>query len=228
MQKPTQTLFAQISKRYDITNDVLSLGIHRYWRYRATKSISLQGTERVLDVCTGTGDFAFSFTKRTPHPAHIVGVDFSPAMIALAKQKQATRKLAAGIDFREGDATALPFSDDSFDVVSIGFGIRNIPDTSKAFSEIRRVLKPNGTLIILEFGGLPEIWILSFYLKRVLPIIGGLVSGNRAAYHYLQETSQAFPSGKRFGEILNEHGFPTVTIKRHLWGTAWRYTARKT
>ena len=227
MQKPTQTLFAQISKRYDITNDVLSLGIHRYWRYRATKSLSLQGIERVLDLCTGTGDFALSFSKRIPHPAHIVGVDFSPEMILLAQRKLDAQKPAADIDFRVGDATALPFPDGSFDVVSICFGIRNIPDISKTFSETRRVLKPNGTLIILEFGGLPESSILSFYLKRLLPMIGGWVSGNRTAYNYLQETSQAFPSGKRFGETLEEHGFSDVTIKPHLWGTAWRYTAQK-
>ena len=227
MQTQTQTLFAQISKRYDITNDVLSLGIHRYWRYRATKSIQLQGTERVLDLCTGTGDFALSFAKRVPRPAHIVGVDFSSEMLSLAKHKLETRKPATDIDFKVGDATALPFPDASFDVVSIGFGIRNIPDISKAFFETRRVLKPKGTLIILEFGGLPENSILSFYLKRLLPIIGGLVSGNRTAYNYLQETSQAFPSGKRFGETLEEHGFSDVTIKPHLWGTAWRYTAQK-
>ena len=208
-------MFAAIATRYDRANTVLSAGIHNLWRRRTVRRAGVRAGDRVLDCATGTGDLAIRFSKAG---ADVVGIDFTPEMIELARAK------APSIRFEVADVTALPFEDRRFDVASIGFGIRNVADPAKGIAEMARVAK---RVVILEFGQPRNPTLRSmyrFYCKHFLPWLGGVVTGNRKAYEYLEFSSGIFPSGPQFVELMRRSAqFDSIDYEALSFGIAWLY-----
>jgi demethylmenaquinone methyltransferase/2-methoxy-6-polyprenyl-1,4-benzoquinol methylase len=223
-------MFDAIAGRYDLLNRLLSAGIDRRWRRRTIAAVGLRGGERVLDVCTGTGDLALAARTADPPAGHVIGVDFSANMLALGRKKIAARGLAASMAVVRGDATSLPVAGRSVDVVTIGFGIRNVERPAAACAEIRRVLKPGGRLAILEFAPptrpvVRELY--SAYSRFVLPRVGRLISGDRTAYEYLPASISSYAESEEFVKFLRQNGFDEVTAVPLTLGIVFLYTARK-
>lgn len=221
-------MFASVAHRYDRANSVLSLGVHHLWRKQVVKSSQVQDGMSVLDCATGTGDLAIEFKKALPN-GKVTGLDFCKEMLDFAPAK--AQKLNLDIEFIQGDVMSLPFPDNSFDVVSISFGIRNVSDTLKGLTEMARVLKPGGRLMVLEFGKMewPIVGpIYNFYSENILPKIGGLVTGQSDAYEYLQKSSNQFPTGKEFVKLLQKTGLLTKCQGLPLtFGIAYLYKSIK-
>lgn len=223
MSEKIKGMFAEISAKYDILNDLLSLGTHRIWKRKLVKLSNVSSNSLVLDIATGTGDIAYLFSKKT---IHVIGIDFTPEMINIAKK----RFKDTNISFRIADALQLPFEDNYFDIVSISFGIRNVDDINQAIKEMYRVLKRNGKMMILEFGQAipPFSYLYNFYSKYVIPIIGKIVSKNNFAYNYLPESAARFPSGNNFVKIIdNLNLFDNVKMYRLFFGIAYIYIGIK-
>lgn len=223
-----QQMFAQVAPKYDQANTVLSLGIHHLWRKKLVKLSDLRPGDQVLDCATGTGDLALEFKAREPR-AQVTGTDFCEQMLDHAPLKSKARGLDA--KFLWADATNLPFPEASFDIVTISFGIRNVSNPTKAISEMHRVLKPGGRLLVLEFGQprLPGIaQLYNFYALNVLPRIGGWVTGQRDAYSYLQKSSANFPCGRDFIDLMKQAA-PFTQSEAHALtgGIAYLYKATK-
>jgi demethylmenaquinone methyltransferase/2-methoxy-6-polyprenyl-1,4-benzoquinol methylase len=220
-------MFDAIAGRYDLLNHLLSAGLDQSWRRQAIDALELTGQETVLDLCTGTGDLALAAISEQRRARRVVGVDFSRAMLQIAKTKIAD---APAIALLRGDATGIPLAASTVDAVTIGFGIRNVEDPVAAFHEIGRVLRPGGRLAILEFS-LPRAKTLrSFYLwyfRRVLPMIGRLVSKHPSAYTYLPESVEAFPTPEAFAEQLRGAGFGTVRARALTFGVVYLFVAAK-
>lgn len=206
MSTEVRQMFSSIATRYDVTNEVLSFGIHRLWRRTAVRLSRAKEGDSVLDCASGTGDLALVFKRKVGSNGRVVGTDFCPEMLESAPSKAA--KAGLQVDFQVADAMALPFADNSFDVASIAFGIRNVDDPVKCLSEMGRVVKPGGRVVVLEFGQPNGVFgaLFRFYSKTVMPAIGGLLTGNRAAYEYLPRTSAAFPAGDRFLSLMDQSG----------------------
>ncbi|UQN07706.1 bifunctional demethylmenaquinone methyltransferase/2-methoxy-6-polyprenyl-1,4-benzoquinol methylase UbiE [Deinococcus sp. QL22] len=212
--RDVQAMFASIAPRYDLLNRVLSLGIDRSWRREATReALALTGPNgtgaRVLDVATGTADFALELKTAAPE-AEVIGSDFVPEMLAIGRDKAKSRQI--DIVLEEGDALHLPYPDASFDVVTCAFGFRNFADYARGLAEFHRVLSPGGRLVILEFPPpRPGLFgsIFRFYFRHILPRIGALVSGNAGAYTYLPESVLAFPDPERLAGLMRATGFRT-------------------
>lgn len=216
-------MFAGIANRYDLLNHLLSGNTDRRWRWLVARSLqdvlAAEGSS-ALDVACGTGDLALALSKLTG--AHIVGTDFCRPMLEIAARK-ATAANVSLIPFVEGDALALPFADTSFDAVSIAFGLRNLSSVEKGLKELRRVLKPGGRAAILEFSRpvVPGFRALfQFYFTRVLPKVGGMISGSRGAYEYLPDSVSRFPDQKRLAAMMREAGFAEVSYKNLTGGIA--------
>ena len=223
-------MFDAIASRYDLLNRLLSAGIDRRWRRRAIAALGLRGGERILDLCTGTGDLAFAARTASPPAGQVVGVDFSAKMLALGRAKTAANGFTGTVAMVRGDATSLPMSDVSMDVVTIGFGIRNVERPDFACAEIRRVLKPGGRLAILEFApparpGVRELYGL--YSRYVLPRVGRLISGDRTAYEYLPASISAYATPDEFVKFLRQNGFDEVKAVPLTLGIVFLYMARK-
>lgn len=196
-------MFGAVARRYDAANTALSLGVHHRWRRRLVALSNTKEGNRVLDVATGTGDLALLFKECVGPKGQVTGCDFCPEMLVLAKDKACAKNVP--ILFEEADAMALPYSNASFDVTSIAFGIRNVLDPQVALREMARVTKPGGSVMILEFG--QPLWpgwkeLFTFYAKHILPIIGGIITGERKAYHYLEQSSSTFPSSDAFVKLM--------------------------
>ncbi|MCP3166570.1 bifunctional demethylmenaquinone methyltransferase/2-methoxy-6-polyprenyl-1,4-benzoquinol methylase UbiE [Myxococcus qinghaiensis] len=206
MSTEVRQMFSSIATRYDVTNEVLSFGIHRLWRRTAVRLSRAKEGDSVLDCASGTGDLALVFKRKVGSNGRVVGTDFCPEMLESAPAKAA--KAGLQVDFQVADAMALPFADNSFDVASIAFGIRNVDDPVKCLSEMGRVVKPGGRVVVLEFGQPSGVFgaLFRFYSKTVMPAIGGMLTGNRAAYEYLPRTSAAFPAGDRFLTLMDQSG----------------------
>lgn len=220
-----RSMFAAISSRYDRTNTVLSGGIHHLWRKRAVRAADVKAGDRVLDCASGTGDLAIAFKKAVGAAGRVVGTDFVPEMLDVARTK------SSEVEFEVADVTRLPYPDATFDVSSISFGIRNVNDPGKGIAELARVVKPGGRVIVLEFGqprGRLFGALYAFYNRHLLPRIGGLLTGDRAAYTYLQTSANRFPSGDDFVKLMHDSArFSSVEVTPLTFGIAWLYKAVK-
>ena len=223
------TLFDSIAHRYDLLNHVLSLSIDRLWRRRLLRMAKARPEDTVLDVCTGTGDIAAAFLRAVPG-IRVYGVDFSPKMLEGGRRKVGEIRPGAGKNLLPGDAQALPFVDGVFDIVTMGFGLRNLPDKPGGIREAARVLKPGGQLFILEFAPPQSSLLLipyRFYLGRILPIIGGVVSANRDAYNYLADSIHGFLRPEDVEALMTESGLIEVTSHSMTGGMVYIYRGVK-
>lgn len=221
-------MFNSISGRYDFLNHLLSLGIDKSWRKKAIKILAPTKPILMLDVATGTGDFAIQ--ALSIKPGKIIGVDISEGMLEVGRKKIRQRGLSDKIELTLGDSENLPFPDNNFDAVTVGFGVRNFENLKKGLSEINRVMKPGATLVVLEFSRparFPFKQVYKIYFNFILPKIGRLVSRDKSAYTYLPESVEAFPDGDRFTAILQEVGFKHTACKPLTFGISSIYTAQK-
>jgi demethylmenaquinone methyltransferase/2-methoxy-6-polyprenyl-1,4-benzoquinol methylase len=220
-----KSMFSEISEGYDLANTILSAGIHHLWRKTVVKWSGAQPGDRVLDCATGTGDLAIAFKKTVGSLGQVVGTDFCAEMMKPAPAKAARKKL--DITFEQADVTRLPYENDAFDISSISFGIRNVQDPLKGVSELARVVRPGGAVMILEFGqptipGIQQAY--NYYSRKVLPYIGGLITGRRQAYEYLQNSSEKFPCGKDFAAMMRKTGqFAAIDYRPLSLGIAYIY-----
>ena len=210
-----ERMFSAIAPRYDFLNRLLSAGRDRVWRREAIRATRLPTDGRLLDVCTGTADMALETARQFP-TATIAGVDFSGPMIDRGRQKVADARLAGRVVLSVAPAEALPFPDGAFDAATVAFGLRNVPDRRLALAEMRRVLKPGGRAVVLEFTTPPGRLFRRLYLwyfHRVLPVIGGLISGHRSAYAYLPASVGEFPPPKELTAWMEQAGFRDVSYR---------------
>ncbi|MEO0506068.1 MAG: bifunctional demethylmenaquinone methyltransferase/2-methoxy-6-polyprenyl-1,4-benzoquinol methylase UbiE [Bacteroidota bacterium] len=221
-------MFDTISKDYDGLNRVISFGIDIKWRKRVVQLLKAKKPESILDIATGTGDLAIAMTKTGA--TKIVGLDISPGMLEVGKHKVADKKLDETISMVVGDSENLDFEDNSFDAVTVAFGVRNFENLEVGLKEIHRVLKPEGSLVILETSvptRTPFKQGYFFYTKYILPAIGKIFSKDRSAYRYLSESASVFPYGQAFNNILSKTGFIGIENKPQTFGVASIYVATK-
>jgi demethylmenaquinone methyltransferase/2-methoxy-6-polyprenyl-1,4-benzoquinol methylase len=218
-------MFGSIAGRYDRANTILSGGVHHRWRRRTVRWSRAKRGDRVLDCATGTGDLAIAFQRVVGKEGEVIGTDFTPEMLALAHAK------AKHIKFELADVTHLPYDDASFDISSIAFGIRNVADPRAGIRELARVVKSGGRVMILEFGQPPNSAfraVYDFYRRHLLPRLGGIVTGERAAYEYLDRSAGAFPSAEAFVSLMRESAdFSEVDYVRLMFGVAYVYRGVK-
>lgn len=223
--KEIKNLFGSISGTYDLANDVITFGMAHGWRKKLVQWSEVKPGNDVLDCASGTADLALEFKKVVGNNGRVVSSDFCPEMLEIGKKKAA--KLKSDIEFQVGDAMQLSFADNEFDVTSIAYGIRNVKDPQKAISEMARVTKPNGVVIILETGEISNPILgpaIQVYFKHVVPRLGGLVSGNREAYEYLNKSSSAFPCKKEFIDMMAKtKKFKKLEYKTLMGGASYIY-----
>jgi len=221
-------MFDNISGNYDNLNRVISFGIDTKWRKKVLKIVSDSKPGIILDIATGTGDLAILMTQTKAEK--IIGLDISAGMLEVGKKKIEERKLSHIIDMVLGDSEKIPFEDNYFDAITVGFGVRNFENLEKGFAEILRVLKPNGVFVILETSvpdKTPYKQGYKFYSKNILPLIGKLFSKDNAAYGYLSESAAVFPYGEALNNILRKTGFIDVVAMPQTFGVATIYSASK-
>lgn len=223
------TMFNNIAPYYDFLNRLLSLGVDTIWRKKAIMKLKEDNPQMVLDVATGTADVALEVV-RLLSPKKVIGVDISKEMLAIGDQKIKKKGLENTITLEMGDSENLRFEDDTFDAITVAFGVRNYENLEKGIAEMRRVLKPNGQLIVLEFSK-PTIFpfkqLFNMYFKYILPFIGRFTSKDPKAYSYLYESVQAFPDGKDFVTVLNKTGFHSTKCSPLTLGICSIYSGRK-
>ncbi|MCL4130303.1 UNVERIFIED_CONTAM: hypothetical protein GTU68_051645 [Idotea baltica] len=223
-------MFANIAPKYDQANDVLSFGIHRLWRTKALKLAQLPEDAFVVDICTGTGDVAYAAAKLLSNKARVIGIDFVYPMLSLANQKQKNSEAKPKVEFIHGNAMHLPIPDKVADASFVSFGIRNVDIPLEGLKEMQRIVKPGGRVVVIEFGQ-PRLPIFSdlfrWYSKHVMPIIGGVLTGNKEAYKYLPETAATFPAGDKFCALMKEAGLESPRAIPLLAGLAYIYIAKR-
>ncbi len=222
-----RSIFSNIAGEYDTFNTLASMGIDRTWRRRLVAACGLTSESRVLDLCAGTGDVALAIARQAS-PAEVVVTDFTPEMLAIARGKAASYGGPTRLSFEHADAQDLPFDDASFDVVTVAFGVRNLPDRARNFSEVRRVLKPGGRYVILEFSRPafgPWRGIYHTYLHHAIPAIGGALTRDRASFVYLNDSIRRFPSQAEFAAELRAAGFTAITWRDLSGGVVALHTA---
>jgi len=228
-KQQVEQMFDTISGNYDGLNRIISLGTDQSWRKKVIQLVIDSKPKSILDIATGTGDLAIQFAEKSNIPK-IVGLDLSEGMLSEARKKVQGTSLSEKIEFIKGDSEALPFSDSSFEAITVSFGIRNFEDLEKGLSEILRVLKPNGLFVILETSvptKFPFKQGYHFYSGTILPIIGRVFSKDKVAYKYLSESASVFPFGETLNNILRKIGFKNVENKPQTFGVANIYTATK-
>ncbi len=227
-KQQVEQMFDHIAPRYDFLNHLLSMGVDRLWRRKAVRMLKRYVPSKILDVATGTGDFAIETVKVIP--SEITGLDLSEQMLRVGEEKVTRLRLDHLIRFQKGDSENMPFPGSSFDAVTVAFGVRNFEHLEKGLQEFHRVLKPGGVAVILEFSK-PRVFpfkqLYLFYFRRILPRIGRMISNDSSAYSYLPASVMAFPDGKDFLDILSRTGFSQVRQKRLTMGIATIYEAVK-
>ncbi len=217
-------MFATIAPRYDVSNTVLSLGIHHLWRRVVVRLSEAKAGMSVLDCATGTGDLALAFKRAVGAEGSVMGTDFCAEMMETAPDKATKRGL--DIRFEVADAMNLHYPDNTFDIASISFGIRNVDVPAQALREMARVVRPSGRVVVLEFGQPKGFMgaLYRFYSNYVIPFVGGMLTGNKEAYSYLNKTAAQFPSGSDFDDIMRETGmFARTSYKSLTFGIAFVY-----
>ena len=221
-------MFDGISKSYDLLNRIITVGVDIIWRKRVVNLLKKQDHKSILDIATGTGDLVLALSKLTAKK--IIGLDISPGMLEIGKEKVSSQKLDTLIEMQLGDSENLKFSDNSFDAVTVAFGVRNFENLNKGLSEIYRVLRSNGTLVILETA-VPKNYFIkpfySLYTQNIMPFIGKLFSKDKSAYKYLSDSAAAFPCGEAFNNIFRDNGFKEVEDLPQTLGIASIYFAKK-
>jgi demethylmenaquinone methyltransferase/2-methoxy-6-polyprenyl-1,4-benzoquinol methylase len=222
-------MFDQIAGKYDFLNRFLSAGIDVSWRKKMLGTLKKLQPKLLLDVATGTGDVAI-MAEHLLKPSRIIGIDISEGMLQLGREKLVTRKLSDIITLEQGDSENIQYPDNNFDAATVAFGVRNFQDLEKGLSEILRVLKPGGQLCVLEFSkptipGIEQLYNL--YLGIIAPEIAKMVSRNKKAYAYLNDSVKAFPEGKAFTTIMEKTGYKDITCKRLSLGICSLYTGKK-
>lgn len=205
-------MFDKIAFRYDFLNRFLSIGIDVHWRKKAIKELIAIQPQHILDVATGTGDVAI-LTHQLLKPKKIVGIDISEGMMGFGKKKIADLKLQAHIELLKGDSEHIPFNDNSFDAITVAFGVRNFEHLEKGLAEMLRVLKPGGKLVVLEFSKPTSFWfkpIYQLYMNYIAPAFGKIFAKNKDAYQYLNDSVKAFPEGEKFNQILKTVGYSST------------------
>ncbi|MBC8082407.1 MAG: bifunctional demethylmenaquinone methyltransferase/2-methoxy-6-polyprenyl-1,4-benzoquinol methylase UbiE [Hymenobacter sp.] len=223
-------MFNSIAGKYDFLNHFLSAGTDIYWRRKAVSELKALRPARILDIATGTADFAIETLRAAPADAQVTGVDISEGMLEVGRRKLQEKGLTQRIQLELGDSENLPYPDNHFDAVTASFGVRNFENLSKGLTEMRRVLRPGGKLVILEFSkptAFPLKQAYNFYFQRVLPVFGKMISKDNSAYTYLPASVQAFPDGPDFLAILREVGFNTPAWQPLTFGISSIYTAHK-
>jgi demethylmenaquinone methyltransferase / 2-methoxy-6-polyprenyl-1,4-benzoquinol methylase len=221
-------MFDTISGNYDFLNHFLSLGIDKLWRKKAIKLLEQDHPKLILDVATGTGDFAIQALSLKP--TKIIGVDISEGMLEMGRKKMIEKGVSETIEMRNADSESLPFEENKFDAIIVAFGVRNFEDLNKGLAEMLRVLKPGGRVVILEFSK-PTSAIIKplyqFYFRFITPAIGKFFSRDSHAYEYLPESVNAFPDGQDFTSILNQLGYKNTSCKPLTFGISSLYTGTK-
>jgi len=221
-------MFDNISGNYDDLNRVISFGIDVKWRKKVVEIVSKNNPKKILDIATGTGDLALMMSKLNPEK--IIGLDISAGMLEVARQKVAKANLSDKIEMIVGDSEKMPFDDNTFDAITVSFGVRNFAHLDTGLQEIRRVLKPGGTFVVLETSvptKFPYKQGYHFHTSVILPLIGRLFSKDKVAYSYLSESANSFPFGEKFNNILLKNGFTTAEDKPVTFGVASIYIATK-
>ncbi len=225
------SMFGRIARRYDVANRLLSGGLDVWWRHRLVAAVRRSSPRDVLDLATGSGDVAFALSHGLTAGARITGMDFCQPMLDEAEIKKGAggNRRFANITFRQGDGLALPLADESVDAITISFGLRNLADRARGLKEMRRVLRPGGRLFVLEFSQ-PTAWfrpLYFFYLKNILPRFAGMVTGDRAAYDYLNNTITEFPDREALALEIRTAGFTRVEASGMTFGTVALHEAAK-
>ena len=222
-------LFSKVAAKYDFLNHLLSLNMDKKWRRKLVRQAGLKPGLRILDVCTGTGDIAIEFLKRNPS-SEIVGIDLTEKMLDIARKKVSAMGFHGKIKLETGDCLDLPFDDQTFDIVTIGFGLRNLSHYEKGLAEIVRVLKKEGQLLVLEFS-MPQNFLFSriyrFYLNRIIPFIGGIVSRFDPAYNYLSFSIQDFFNKQDVLELMRKSGLEKTCLFPLTGGVVTIYHGEK-
>ena len=227
-KKQVELMFDNISSQYDGLNRVISFGIDQSWRRKVIKMVSDKNPEKVMDVATGTGDLAIAIAQT--HAKEIVGVDISNGMLDVGRRKIEAQQLSDKIEMVQADSENLPYKDNTFDAITVAFGVRNFENLDLGLQEIQRVLKPGGIFVVLETSNptkFPYKQGYNLYNKRVLPLIGKLFSKDKSAYSYLSESASVFPFGEAFNNILKKNGFINVEHFPQTFGVATIYKATK-
>ena len=224
-----QGVFSSVAPKYDVMNDIMSLGIHRVWKDAMMDWLAPISGQALLDVAGGTGDISFRFLKRASG-ANATVLDLTEPMLAEGKKRAETVGISGQLEWVVGDAMALPFEDDSFDVYTISFGIRNVTDPQKALSEAYRVLKPGGRIMVLEFSHIPNDLLQWFYDKysfNVIPRLGQIIASDRRSYQYLVESIRKFPKQESFMKLVNAAGFENTKFRNLTMGVACLHSGWK-
>ena len=223
-------MFDRIAGRYDLVNRLLSFGQDIGWRKKLAELLPERQSQSILDLATGTGDVLLSLVKYSKKIRSGIGLDMSARMLEEARRKLPRSAISENLSLLRADATSIPCCDSSFDVVTMAFGIRNVTHVKKSLSEMHRVLNASGKVLILEFSLPPNILIRKlhlFYLRYLLPAIGGLISGDKEAYQYLNRTIESFPYGSDFLKLLDETGFKSTKAHPLTFGVATIYEGEK-
>lgn len=227
-KEQVEQMFDTISGKYDNLNRVISFGIDTKWKKKMLKMVTSKSPKSILDIATGTGDIAILMSQT--NASKIVGLDISAGMLEVGRKKIEAKNLSNKIEMIQGDSENLPFENESFDAITVAYGIRNFEHLDKGLSEILRVLKPGGLLVILETSNptkTPYKQFYKFYTKNILPLIGKLFSKDDAAYGYLSESANGFPYGEALNNILQKIGFIEVADLPQTFGVATIYSASK-
>ena len=224
-------MFAEIATNYDRMNHLLSMNVDRYWRWRTVRIVPPTGDAPILDVCTGTGDLALAYYKAAKGKTKIMGTDFCVEMLEIGEAKKKKAGINGQVEFQEADTQALPFEDDTFQIVSVAFGLRNVTNTETGLKEMTRVCQPGGKVAVLEFsmpGWQPFKGIYSWYFKNILPRIGQMLASNKEeAYKYLPESVGEFPHGEALAEKMRAAGLKDVFFRPMTFGVATLYVGTK-